>query len=232
MAIKTTSANLFLNSTAIANNTRLVKSKRKEDEINASEQVPPGGTIVIVSHEGVAYAKLTDGQKTFAELKRLGEGEDAGSVEWSDVQGKPTTFAPIIGTTSTTAKAGNAAPLAHTQAFTTITGVATAAQIPALTIAKTTGLQAAIDAKLTATTAQFAAKAPLESPAFTGTVTGITKAMVGLGSVDNTTDLLKPISTATQTALTAKLTATAAAFNAKLTATKGVAVADAVDEQM
>jgi hypothetical protein len=48
------------------------------------------------------------------------------------------------------------------------------------------------------------AKAPLASPTFTGTVSGITKAMVGLGNLDNTTDLLKPISTATQTALNLK----------------------------
>lgn len=38
--------------------------------------------------------------------------------------------------------------------------------------------------------------APLESPAFTGTVTGITKSMVGLGNVDNTSDVDKPVSTA------------------------------------
>lgn len=37
-----------------------------------------------------------------------------------------------------------------------------------------------------------------------GTATGITKAMVGLGNVDNTTDANKPISTATQTALNLK----------------------------
>ena len=47
-------------------------------------------------------------------------------------------------------------------------------------------------------------KAPLESPTFTGTVSGITKTMVGLGAVDNTSDLDKPISTATQTALNSK----------------------------
>jgi len=47
-------------------------------------------------------------------------------------------------------------------------------------------------------------KAPLASPTFTGTVSGITKTMVGLGSVDNTTDAAKPISTATQTALDLK----------------------------
>lgn len=42
------------------------------------------------------------------------------------------------------------------------------------------------------------------NPTFTGTVSGVTKAMVGLGSADNTTDLAKPISTATQAALNLK----------------------------
>jgi len=55
-----------------------------------------------------------------------------------------------------------------------------------------------------ATTTQLNLKAPLASPTFTGTVSGITKAMVGLGSVDNTTDVGKPVSTATQTALNLK----------------------------
>ena len=54
-------------------------------------------------------------------------------------------------------------------------------------------------------------KAPLASPTFTGTVSGITKSMVGLGSVDNTTDAAKPVSTATQTALDAKLASATAA---------------------
>ncbi|MFB0904197.1 MAG: hypothetical protein QMB11_07440 [Nonlabens sp.] len=44
-------------------------------------------------------------------------------------------------------------------------------------------------------------KADIASPSFTGTVSGITASMVGLANVDNTTDLLKPISNATQTAL-------------------------------
>lgn len=46
--------------------------------------------------------------------------------------------------------------------------------------------------------------APLNNPTFTGTVSGITKAMVGLGNVDNTSDANKPVSAATQTALNAK----------------------------
>ncbi|MFM7982734.1 MAG: hypothetical protein ACKPKO_25765, partial [Candidatus Fonsibacter sp.] len=47
-------------------------------------------------------------------------------------------------------------------------------------------------------------KAPLASPVFTGTVSGITKAMVGLGNVDNTADASKPISSAVQGALDGK----------------------------
>ena len=52
--------------------------------------------------------------------------------------------------------------------------------------------------------AALATKAPLSNPTFTGTVNGITKAMVGLGNVDNTSDANKPISSATQTALNGK----------------------------
>jgi hypothetical protein len=59
-------------------------------------------------------------------------------------------------------------------------------------------------------------KSNIAGPTFTGTVTiptlsvtttatGITATMVGLGNVDNTSDANKPVSTATQTALDAKL---------------------------
>lgn len=46
--------------------------------------------------------------------------------------------------------------------------------------------------------------ARLASPTFTGTVGGITKSMVGLGNVDNTSDVNKPVSTAVQTELDKK----------------------------
>ena len=42
-------------------------------------------------------------------------------------------------------------------------------------------------------------KAPLASPTFTGTVSGITSTMVGLGNVDNTSDATKNAATATLT---------------------------------
>ena len=53
-------------------------------------------------------------------------------------------------------------------------------------------------------TAAASIYATIANPTFTGTVSGITKSMVGLGSVDNTTDANKPVSTSTQTALDLK----------------------------
>ena len=73
-----------------------------------------------------------------------------------------------------------------------------------------TALTTLVGTKLSSTDAA-STYAPIASPTFTGTVGGITKTMVGLGNVDNTTDLLKPISTATQTALDAKLATSVAA---------------------
>lgn len=60
-------------------------------------------------------------------------------------------------------------------------------------------------------------KAPLESPTFTGTVSGISKSMVGLSNVDNTSDLSKPVSTATQAALNLKASTSGATFTSTLT---------------
>jgi trimeric autotransporter adhesin len=78
-----------------------------------------------------------------------------------------------------------------------LSGTAAAPTVPGLALkANTTDVNTSLDLK-----------APIASPTFTGTVSGITKSMVGLGSVDNTTDAAKPISTATQAALDLKANA-------------------------
>lgn len=84
----------------------------------------------------------------------------------------------------------------------TITG----GKIESLTITNTQiSASAAIDqSKISSLVSDLAAKAPINNPTFTGTVSGITSSMVGLSNVDNTSDLNKPISTATQTALDLK----------------------------
>lgn len=66
-----------------------------------------------------------------------------------------------------------------------------------------TGTQA--QSTITNLTTDLAAKAPLNSPAFTGTPTGITKSHIGLPNVDNTSDANKPVSTAQATAINARV---------------------------
>lgn len=90
---------------------------------------------------------------------------------------------------------------------TKLSGVATgatanSADATLLARANHTGSQA--QSTITNLTTDLAAKAPLASPAFTGTPTGITKTHVGLANVDNTADSAKPVSTAQQTALNLK----------------------------
>lgn len=80
--------------------------------------------------------------------------------------------------------------------------------------------QTALDSK--ASSASLALKAPIDFPSFTGIVSGVTKSMVGLGNVDNTTDALKPISTATQTALDLKASVTALNLKVSLTGTETI----------
>jgi hypothetical protein len=66
--------------------------------------------------------------------------------------------------------------------------------------------------------------ATIANPTFTGTVSGITKSMVGLGSVDNTTDANKPVSTSTQTALDLKAPLASPTFTGSVSFDTGVAL--------
>jgi hypothetical protein len=97
---------------------------------------------------------------------------------------------PIIAVTTNTYDAYGAAATAESNAATDATTKATTAYNNATTYVNN----------------QLLSKAPIDSPTFTGTVSGVTKSMVGLGNVDNTSDANKPISTATQAALDLKAT--------------------------
>ena len=74
----------------------------------------------------------------------------------------------------------------------------------------------------TTVTNALAAKAPLASPTFTGTVAGVTATHVGLGNVDNTTDANKPVSTAQQTALDLKAPLASPTFTGTVALNTGV----------
>ena len=132
----------------------------------------------------------------------------------------------VIGTTGTTAKAGNWFP-----SFAEVTGTLSSAQLPPLAVNETfvvasqtamlaltaergdmairtdNGRTYVLSTDAPATLADWkeitAGGAVLSVAGKTGTVT-LVKGDVGLGSVDNTSDLAKPVSTATQTALNGK----------------------------
>jgi hypothetical protein len=72
-------------------------------------------------------------------------------------------------------------------------------------------------------------KANLASPTFTGTVAGITKAMVGLTSVDDTSDASKPVSTAQQTALNLKANLASPTFTGTVAGITTAMVTEATD---
>lgn len=151
--------------------------------------------------------KVGDGATAWASLPYSG----GGPVEWSAITGKPSTFAPAT----------------HSHAVADVTGLQAALDAKATPADVTTAVAAVVNAApasldtlnelaaalandasfSTTVTNALAAKAPIASPTFTGTVSGITKSMVGLGNVDNTSDAAKPVSTATQTALDAKAAA-------------------------
>jgi hypothetical protein len=136
------------------------------------------------------------------------------------------------------------APLAHQQAISTITGLqaaldakATPSDVSSAVAAVVNASPASLDtlrelaaslgddANFAATvTNALAAKAPTASPTFTGTVSGITKGMVGLGSVDNTADAAKPVSTAQAAADSAVASAAASDATAKANTAQAYAI--------
>lgn len=74
-----------------------------EDRVNAkiSEGLQPVGGVIQWHNAFIQVVGTV-----------TGGGGGGGSVAWNDITGKPATFAPTIGTTATTAKAGNYQPTA------------------------------------------------------------------------------------------------------------------------
>lgn len=135
----------------------------------------------------------------------------------SDVDVSPSGWTWVVTTPGTSRWPSTAASFVlapgEVKDLTTITtlspslGVEIAAWTAAIAAVTVLRDQAATIATTTATavaTASLALKANIASPTFTGTVSGVSAAMVGLGNVNNTTDAAKPVSTAGQNALNLK----------------------------
>ena len=77
-------------------------------EWNGDDKVYGPNSLLFDTDSGVL--KKGNGKDRFSDLPEYGGGSGETSVAWGNVTGKPSTFAPTIGTTVTTAKAGNYAP--------------------------------------------------------------------------------------------------------------------------
>ena len=130
---------------------------------------------------------------------------DISSTELSYINGVTSSIQ-----TQLDAKATASNLTSHESATTSVHGIADTAALATKSYVDNAGsaLQTNIDDK-----------APIDSPTFTGTVSGISATMVGLGNVDNTSDANKPISTATQTALDAKASLSGATFTGDVSGT-------------
>jgi hypothetical protein len=102
------------------------------------------------------------------------------------------------------AKADQATTYTKTETNAAIQSIVGAAPAALDTLAEIAAQLANDQSAAAALTNTVSLKADIASPTFTGTVSGITKAMVGLGSVDNTSDAAKPVSTAQATAIALK----------------------------
>ena len=111
------------------------------------------------------------------------------SVSTAKIVNSAVTADKLAGDSVTTAKIEDGAVTSAKIANGTIVDADISATA-AIAMTKIDGLGAALDLK-----------APLADPTFTGTVSGITKSMVGLGNVDNTADANKPVSTAQAAAI-------------------------------
>ena len=117
-----------------------------------------------------------------------------------------------VSTADLALKANSADVYTKTETDSAIQAIVGAAPATLDTLKEIADQLASDESAVGALTTAVSLKAPIDSPTFTGTVAGITKAMVGLGDVDNTADSAKPVSTATQTALDLKAPLTSAAL--------------------
>jgi hypothetical protein len=155
-----------------------------------------------IANEGITTAKIADLNITTAKIADLNitEGKINTSAVTADKIGAlAVTEGKIADSAVTTVKiADNAITTGKISAGTIIdSDINNAAEIAT---SKISGLDTALNAKLDSATAA-STYAPIESPTFTGTVSGVTKGHVGLGDVDNTSDVNKPVSTAQASAI-------------------------------
>jgi hypothetical protein len=182
-----------------------------------------GGAVTSVfGRAGVVTAQTGDYTKAQVGLGNVDNISDINKPVSTAQAAADATVAANASSALTTGLSGKAATV-HTHAEADVTSLVSDLGAIATSLSgKAATVHSHVEGDVTSLVADLALKAPIASPTFTGTVGGVTAAMVGLGNVNNTSDANKPVSTAQQTALDGKqpldadLTAIAA-----LTATTG-----------
>jgi hypothetical protein len=182
------------NNFAIADNVPALTVKTSS-EWDEDTSVPISGSINVELGSGVSF-KVGNGADTFADLEYVPTIDSVnaqisqGITEKANIDGQEFTGNVVLPSTTTIG------------------------DVSGTEIGYLDGVTSAIQTQLNTLDSD---KADLASPTFTGTVSGITSSMVGLGSVDNTSDADKPVSTAQQTALDAKLNLSGGTMTGKVT---------------
>jgi hypothetical protein len=159
-----------------------------------------GQSTAVGTSELYARADHSHGTPALPTAAAIGAAPTSHNHAASDINSGTLNIARIpTGTSGTTVALGNDSRFTDSRTPTAHAASHASAGTDPITVAQS---------QVTGLTSDLAAKAPTVSPTFTGTVSGITKSMVGLANVDNTSDANKPISTATQTALDGKAAST------------------------
>ena len=180
----------------------VTEGKIADSAVTAVKIASDAITTEKIVNENITTAKIADLNITTAKIADLNitEGKINTSAVTADKIGAlAVTEGKIADSAVTTVKiADNAITTGKISAGTIIdSDINNAAEIAT---SKISGLDTALNAKLDSATAA-STYAPIESPTFTGTVSGVTKGHVGLGDVDNTSDVNKPVSTAQASAI-------------------------------
>jgi hypothetical protein len=201
------------------------QSHLSDDAVGTNEIGGLAVTTEKIADDAVTTLKIADDAITTLKIANSNVTTDKinnGAVDESKIASNAVTEGKIADGSVTTAKIADSAITTGKIADGTILDAdinATAA----IAQSKIDGLGTALDAKLASATAATT-YAPIANPTFTGTVAGVTKAHVGLGNVDNTSDANKPVSNATQTALDLKANKAAPTFTGTVTASNDLVV--------
>lgn len=165
--------------------------KLRSEQVDLSQYYNKSESAPLIPGANITITESEEG----VTISASGGGGGGGSVAWDDVTNKPSVFEPT----------------AHNHSAAEITsGTLDIARIPTGSTSSTVSLGNHTHSGYVPTSRTIAGKA------LTGDIT-LAKGDVGLGNVDNTSDANKPISTATQNALDAKVPAYAAESVAPLT---------------